>query len=256
MSVFWHSYKAEFFKNKHSVFLWAHILMPFLLVAIMTFSRFGKLSSLGLFVIFFKMIGFAFPLLAAALCGLIASQEKPAGDYQMMIGRLPHKTTTFISQLCMLLTMCLGAIFLAILLFMISMKWILHVTNINYLLFFKTGGLIFLSVIFLYSLYLILAYHFNTGVCTMVGFSGVIIVALASTSQGDSIWMFLPWVWSVRFIDFIAALRFNDLSKIPLKYISYPQGGMDIGLMCMGVMTIFCVAVYIFTFHLWEGRQK
>ncbi len=257
MRVFYHSYKAEFFKNKHSVFLWMHIVSPFLLVALVTFSRIGKLNSLGLFDNFFKIIGFAFPLLSAVLCGLIADQEKQAGQYQMMLSKLPRKTITFISQLCMLLTMCLAAIFLAILECLISMKWLLHVNSINYLLFFKTGVLIFLSVIFLYSLYLTLAYRFNTGVCNILGFSGVIIAALASTGQGDSIWMFLPWVWPMRFINFMTAFEFKaGGQQIPMQYLSYTQGRMNIGLMCMGVMTISCVVLCIFSLYFWEGRQK
>lgn len=258
MSDFFHSYKAEFFKNKHSIFLWAHIILPILLVVVMTFTRLSKLSDLDIFSNFFKLIGFAFSLLAAVLCGLIADQEKQAGHCQMMFSKLPHKTATFISQLCMLLTMCLGAILFAILLFLMSMKFILHVTSINYLLYFKTGAFVFLCAIFLYSLYLALAYHFNTGVCNITGFAGVIICALASTGQGDSVWMFLPWVWPIRFINFIVISQYKLAGKTPLKqyYLSYTQNGLNMGLTCMAVMTICCIIIYIFSFHFWDGRQN
>lgn len=258
MSTFWHSYKAEFFKNKHSVFLWIHIVLPITLVIIMTFYRFGKLSNLALFDTFFKIMGLAFPLLAAVLCGLIADQEKQAGHYQIMLGKLPHKTTTFISQLCMLLTMCLGSIFLAILLFMISMKFVLHTCDVNYLLFFKTGCLIFLSVIFLYSLYLTLAYRFGIGACSVVGFAGVIIAAVASTGQGDNIWTFLPWVWPLRFTNFMLLLYYKVANKIPpIQYFySYTQSRFYTGLIHMTILTICCIVIYIFSFHSLGDRQK
>jgi ABC-2 type transport system permease protein len=258
MSEFFPSYKAEFFKNKHSIFLRAHIVLPFLLVCLMTFTRLGRLSDLDTFSNFFKIIGFAFSLLAAVLCGLIADQEKQAGHCQIMLSKLTHKTTSFVSQLCMLLTMCLGAVFLSILLFFISMNFILHKGNINYILYFKTGALIFLCVIFLYSLYLALAYHFNTGVCNITGFAGVIICALASTGQGDNVWMFLPWVWPIRFINFIVMSQYKLQGKILSKqdFFSYTPNGLNIGLKCMAVMTICCVILYILSFHFWEGRQK
>ncbi|OBR96960.1 ABC-2 family transporter protein [Clostridium ragsdalei P11] len=258
MSELWHSYKAEFFKNKHSIFLRAHIVLPFLLVCLMTFTRLGKSSDLGIFSNFFKLMGFAFSLLAAVLCALIADQEKQAGHCQIMLSKLSHKTTSFVSQLCMLLTMCLGAIFFAILLFFISMKLILHINSINYLLYFKTGAFIFLCVIFLYSLYLILAYHFNTAVCNITGFAGVIICAVASTAQGDSVWMFLPWVWPIRFINFIVMSQYKLQGKIPPKeiFFSYTQNGLNTGLTSMIIMTICCIIFYILSFHFWEGRQK
>ncbi len=253
MCTFWNSYKSEFFKNKHSVFLWAHIILPFLLVIFMTFYRFGQLSDLVLFNYFFKIIGFFFPLIAAVLCGLIADQEKQAGHCQMMLGRLPHKTTTFVSQLCMLLTMCLSSIYLAIILFIISMKFIIHINNINYLLYFKTGFLIFLSVIFLYALYLALAYHFSTGVCIITGFTGFIIAALAATGQGDSVWIFLPWAWPSRFINFVLKFQFKISGE---SLSSYTHAGMTKGLTLMAIMTICCITIYVLSFHFLEGRQK
>lgn len=253
MITFWHSYKAEFLKNKHGVFLWTHIILPFLLVIFITFYRFRKLNDLALFDYFFKAIGFFFPIISAVLCGLIADQEKQAGHCQIMLSKLPHKATTFVSQLCMLLTMSLASIYLAIIIFIISMKCIIHVNNINYLLYFKTGFFIFLSVIFLYSLYLALAYHFSTGVCIVTGFAGLIIAALASTGQGDGVWMFLPWVWPMRIVNFILKFKFKVSGEV---LSAYTYSELTTGLTFMTVMTICCIVIYILSFHFWEGRQK
>lgn len=259
MDQFWRSYKAEFIKNKHSVFLWMHIGIPIVFVAMLNFicfSRIGKLSSLGLFATFFEMIGLAFPLIIAVLCGLIVNREKKAGHYQMMLGKTPDKITTFISQLCMLLTMCLIAIFIAIISFIISTHWILHVNSINCFLFFKTGTLVFLSVSFLYTLHLTLGYRFGVGACSIVGFTGTIIAALASTGLGDYIWRFLPWVWPIRFSNFMIAFQFKGGGEMPMRYLYYTQSEMNIGLVYMGIMTSCCIIfLWLFT-SFWECRQK
>lgn len=259
MSKFWHSYKAEFIKNRHSIFLWIHIALPFLLVFLITFicfNRVGKINNLSLYETFFKMIGFSFPLLIAILCALITNQEKLAGNYQMMLGKLPYKPISFISQICMLLTMCFASVFLAIILFIISMKLILHVDNINYLLFCITGALIFFSSIILYNLYLTFAYHFNTGICIIIGFSGVIISALAATGLGDNVWIFLPWVWSIRLINFMTAFQFKIQGALPIQYSYYTLNHMNTGLLYIGLITILSVFLYIFPLYFWEGRQK
>ncbi|OPJ64219.1 lantibiotic immunity ABC transporter MutG family permease subunit [Clostridium oryzae] len=256
--MFWNSYRAEFYKNKKSVFMWLHIGLPVILTALLTFlclGRKGRLTNIGLFGTFFQMIGYAMTLIAAVLCSLVVSQEQQAGGFQMMLGKTRHKVTTFISQLCMLLSMCAFALLLAVVSFLLSMKFVLHIKNISYIMFIKTAMIVFISVIFLYSFYLIIAYCFGTGISNIMGFAGVIISALACTGQGDSIWRVLPWAWSVRLSNFMTVSQYAHGAKVPLTYKYYQHNDITGGLI-MGIMTVCCLSLSIAVFYFWEGRQR
>lgn len=237
MITFWRSYRAEFLKRKHSLFFWLHLAIPFILVVMLDLylrGRNGGPNGDYFFRVFYEIIGFAYPLVIAVLCGLVTSQEEQAGQFQVMLGKVPQRITTYLSQLGMLLTMGFLSMTLAVGGFTLSARWLLGVGDINYNSVLYTGFLVYISVIFLYCLSLLLGYLFGIGICSLIGFLGIIVAALSETSLGESVWVYLPWAWAIRF----------------------GMGlGIQNGLIWMGVMTSCILMMSALWFRNWEGRR-
>lgn len=239
MNIFWRSYKAEFMKRKRSLFVWLHLIVPVVIVVLFTllfFGRRGQLDGEHISTLLFEMVGLGFPLVISVLCGLITSQEEQAGHYQVMLGKTRIKIVSFLSQLTMLITMGIVAIIILLHCFFISMKGILNISNISYILFMEKGLLIFLSAIFLYCFSLVISYLFGIGTCSLIGFFGVIVAALSETTLGDKVWMYLPWSWPIRLG--------SDLTA-----------NLLVGQGQMIVLTSFILIISTYWFHYWNGTQ-
>lgn len=237
MNRFWCSYQAEFMKRKHSLFFWLHVGIPIILVIMLDLlymSRRGGLEASYLFTVLFELVGFAYPLVIAVLCGLVTSQEEQAGQFQVMLGKGSSKIIGYFSQLAMLLTMGLFSFVLAVAGFVASARWMLGVRGIDYSSVLRTSGLMFISVIFMYCLSLVLGYLFGIGICSLVGFLGMIVAALAETNLGDRVWMYLPWAWAIRMGNGAA---------------------IQSGVIWMGAMTFCILVISMLWFRNWEGRR-
>lgn len=237
MNRFWCSYKAEFMKRKHSLFFWLHVGIPIILVIILDLfymNRKGELEVSYLFTVLFELVGFAYPLVIAVLCGLVTSQEEEAGQFQVILGKVSSKVVSYFSQLAMLLTMGFFSFVLAVSGFAASARWMLGVEGIDYSTVLRTSGLMFISVIFMYCLSLVLGYLFGIGICSLVGFLGMIAAALAETNLGDKVWMYLPWAWAIR------------IGK---------GAAIQSGLIWMGGMTFCILVISMLWFRNWEGRR-
>lgn len=206
---------------------------------------------------FFMVISIFLPVLVSLSSGLIGDAEESAGNFSIILSSTVCRTTSYLSKLLLLEIMTTISMLFSTFILLIGMKFILHIENIQYGLFFQGSLLTIIGCIFLYVFYLFLSFAFGMGVSISLGGVGFLIAALmGTTSIGDKVWLFIPWTWSAR------------LSKIPECFI--PEIPLSTGVVTSEFSTLlygrylpFVILVTIMLliaslawFSKWEGRKS
>lgn len=232
--------KAEFIKQKHSIFYPLHIGIPLVYilgVAALFWNRHEMLMTESFLFLICQITAVALPLVSALVCGLAADREAAAGNYQVILTESTNKSMALLAQLIMITIMCTVSILITFL----GLSGILVIWNlpVQVLLFVKAGAAILLSVIPFYAIHLVLAYKAGIGICSIIGFGGIILSALGETSILDSFWIIIPYCWPIRFVQLIVA-------KMPITSAH----------MIAVLLAIAIVLITILWFNRWEGRPR
>lgn len=242
---------AEFKKRNRSLFLLLHLAVPLIiagtLVAYISVRKHLLIADV-LYKTFFEMLGVGTPLVIAIICGIVSDSEQQAGNFQNMLKLTKFKGVTFISQISMMVISYLFSVLLAIIIYTLSLKYLIGYSEINFSLYIITGIIFTVCAIFQYFFYQILGYKYGLGTCSIGGFAGLIISAMALTSIGDKVWRFLPWSWSNRFSLYLynrfdTTGYFRETNNITNGYI------------CWFIFTFFIIIFSILWFKNWSGRR-
>ncbi len=170
---------------------------------------------------------------------MVADREGSAGNYQVVLTQSPNKCTALFPSCLMLATMCALSLFMAA----AGLMGLMVMWNIPFEagLVLKAGFVLLLTVFPFYTIHLIFAYKAGIGMCSILGFAGVIISALAETGMLDMLWIAVPYCWPFRFVHSILYTY-----TIPCRIYYYIP-------LLLAISLILYAA---FWFHHWEGRQK
>ena len=206
---------------------------------------------------FFMVISIFLPVLVSLSSGLIGDAEESAGNFSIILSSTVCRTTSYLSKLLLLEIMTTISMFISTFILLFGMKFILHIENIQYGLFFQGSLLTIISCLFLYVFYLFLSFNFGMGASISLGGAGFLIAALmGTTSLGDKVWLFIPWTWSAR------------LSKIPeclIPGIPLSAGAVTakVPMWLYGrylpfviLITIMLLIASLVWFNRWEGRKS
>ena len=153
MQPFFKCLLGEFRKRKRSYFMLLHIVLPFLLPGILVlyyFSRNTQVDVTGSYVVLFLLIGIGTPVIISILSGMVADAESEAGHFQNILGLIPNKRILFLSQISMMILSYSVAIFFTITIYILGLKFIVHLEGINTILFYLTGIIFIATAIFQY----------------------------------------------------------------------------------------------------------
>lgn len=254
MLQFMRCLSAEFKKRRRSLFLLLHLIIPLALSgALVTYilARNDTMSAESAYAIFFELVGVGTPVIIAVICGTVADSENEAGNFQNMIGVLKSKIVTFISQTSMMLICYCLAVLLTISTYVLALKYVVSIEGIQYTSYLFTGLIFCLSVAFQYFFYQIIGYKYGIGMCSIGGFSGLIIAALSLTTLADKIWMFLPWSWPNRFSKYM--IGHHNLNQLSASGDSHEF--LLKAVIIAFIMTLIIILVSIFMFYNWAGRK-
>lgn len=251
--ILWRHLVADIQKVKHTAFLWAHLIAPLVGSGLFLAYISGRASKpLNTYSNFLEAIGVILPLVISILCGIVASQEEKAGKFQVLLGSSIRRETNYISKLLFLMLGNIFAILLAVLTFVLGMKYILHIPNIPYLVFFQGAGWLIGSSVILYIIYLWVSFTFGLGASSLLGGLGLLVSALMITGLGDGIWKYIPWAWGVRFTDTIGVLQLGDFNS---NIKSAVRAEFEQGQIIFILLTIILFVVSIVWFRKWEGKK-
>lgn len=192
------------------------------------------------------------PLFIGLLCGIIASQEEEAGEFQVIRGGAISRITKYTSKTIMLVLTATFSVYFSISIFVLGLRYILDVSDIGYMIFFQGGLCIIAGSIILYLIHLFVSYAFGMGFSTLLGGIGLLVTALMITGLGDKVWKYTPWAWGVRFSEIIGIIHFEKLES---EFISYLYDEMWIAILVLISSTMIVFFISIWWFNRWEGRK-
>ncbi|CCU60437.1 lantibiotic immunity ABC transporter MutG family permease subunit [Bacillus subtilis] len=243
--------KADFQKSKHTSFMWLHLIIPiaFSTVLILYFYERDQ-SPFHLYKSFMEAIAVALPLLIGVLCGMTASLEEQAGKFQVLLGSTSPKVIAYASKMLMLLFMELCSIGIALFIYIIGLKFILHVPDLSYDIFITGGAWLVAGSVALYCIYFFISCMFGMGASVLIGGAGLLMTALMNTGLGDAIWKYNPWAWGIRLLGLNGVLHFKEKGDNPLLMHEINSGVL---VMIFGIICIIIAS--LIWFSKWEGRK-
>jgi lantibiotic transport system permease protein len=246
MRQFYRCLLAEFKKRKRSLFLILHLGVPLVFpgALVMYFlSRNHSISSEASYVIFFELIGVGTPVIISIICGIVADSENEAGHFQNMLGVIQSKTISFTSQTAMMIFSYSAALFLTIVIYSLSLTFLVGTDEVSYTLYYLTGIIFTGTSVFQYVLYQVIGYKYGIGISSLCGFGGLIIAALSLTAIGEKVWVFLPWAWANRFSEYVTDLTFVSDPMLVMGGYSFL------------ILTIGMIVLSIIWINQWTGRK-
>ena len=111
-------------------------------------------------------------------------------------------------------------------------------------------GLLLLSSTPIYQIHFLCAFIFGKSASMGLGIAGSLLSAIMLTGLGDVCWQYIPWAWSVRFMDFwLLATTDKD---------AYLQGCSTfyVGIIINIVAILVLFAVSIMWIRLWDGGKE
>lgn len=245
---------SDFQKLKHTPFIWIHFIVPSLYaIFFIAYLSIRDVPKQGfIYLGFIEIIAVTFPFMIGLLCGLIASQEESAGHFQVIRGGATSRSIKYVSKILILVMMGAFSVYLSISIFLIGLRYIVNVPNINYLLFITAGLWIILGSVILYIMHLFVSFIFGMGPSTFLGGFGLLVTALMNTGLGDQVWKFIPWAWSIRLVDMIGLIRFKE---IDIDLVPYLINEIYAAKLIIVVVTIVIGISSILWFKNWEGRK-
>lgn len=237
--------RANCLKTKRSILSVIYVLVPFVLALafagyfhISSWNRTLKISA------FFEMLGIIYPFLVGIIVGIIAQRESQAGHYQFILSTVPSRTHIYIGELCFLLINSLLFYTLAVGCFALVFPF----TSISR--YVQVIGLLLLSSTPIYQIHFLCAFIFGKSASMGLGIAGSLLAAIMLTGLGDICWQYIPWAWSVRFMDFWC-LSVTDRNAYLQSCNSF-YGGIIINVMV--VLVLF--AIGIIWIKLWDGGKE
>ena len=110
--------------------------------------------------------------------------------------------------------------------------------------------MLILAVIPIYLISIFVGFSLGKSVAMGLGIVGSLLSALLVTGLGDFIWKFLPWGWSVRFMDYCVLQCVNERQF----YSTFHE--FQLGFICMLIFTVVLFIISLMWFQRWEGGKE
>lgn len=237
--------KADFYKQKRSVLWFLHILLPLGLVGLfLLYMRITNKQTISYVELYLEVLGFSFSFVIAIICGMVAQQEKEAGNFYVLLCIAQKRTHTFISKMILLFFMEAISIGIAILpLSFFFLKGSMHVWIWICISFFFAN-------IFLYLQHFMISLRYGFGISAFIGIVESLVAALFLTGLGDHIWYVFPCSWSARMGVYV--LRFFEKPAIKEAILKELFKQIGIG----SVFVIVLLGISILWYNNWQGNQS
>lgn len=249
---------SDWMRTKHTpiriMVYFSPIIYPILMLWYSSFSRGSELWQLNIHSIFSQGLGLLLPMVVALLTTLVVQQEEQAASFIGLLAEPVSRKSIYVSKLLMVIFITIIDLLLATAIFLVGMKFVLHIENIYYIKFFESALLLALGTLFLYGFHLIVAFMFGVGPNIVIGSIGLIAAGLMATGLGDGIWQYIPWAWPIRLGGMIGA-TFPEYSYSSV-IANYFNSELLKGVVPAVVLFILVLIIGSLWFERWEGRKE
>ena len=238
--------KAEFWKVRHTLLTWIHLLVPLLgIVVFLMYYSWSGWSDEGKVSGYIQVLSIAFPLIISVVCSLSVEMEEQ-GHFQTMLGAMVHKKAALLAKWAVLAVLGLGALLLAVGGFAAGFGMMTGGSVYTPAQYAGMVGVLWLGGINLYLLHLFLNLAFSKTISMCVGTAELLTAALFLTGLGEGLWQFFPCSWGSRWSGYL--LLYWKGQAMPAGFVSRSLG---IG----AVLTAALWGMIFLWYHYYEGRQ-
>lgn len=237
--------RANALKAKRSrlnvIYIAAPLILAFAFGSYFRISPWSKALKISAFL---EMLGVLSPFLIGIATGMIAQQENQAGHYQFLLSTVPSRVQVYIGEISFLLLKALFFNTLAV----GSLALIFPFSSIGR--YMRLVALLFLGSVPVYQIHFLCAFLFGKSASMGLGIAGSLLSALMVTGLGDGCWQYIPWAWSVRYMDF-QVLATTDKDAY-LRLLSAFYGGIRSN--AAAILVLFTLS--LLWIRSWDGRKE
>ncbi len=239
--------RAEFWKIRHTLLPWIHVLIPLLGITVfLSYYRLSRVSDEGKVSGYIQTLAIAFPLIISIVCCLSVEMEE-RGHFQTFLGSAVHKKNALLAKWLVLSGMGFASMLLAVGGFAAGYWGMTGKMVYGKAEYFCMAVVLMLNGIGLYLFHLFLNLSFSRNISLCAGTAQLLVAALFLTGLGEGLWQFFPCSWGSRWSGYLLLYWKGNLS-VSAEFV-YKS---------LGICVCFCAALWglIFLwFHYYEGRQ-
>lgn len=239
--------RAEFWKMRHTLLPWIHVLIPLLGITIfLAYYRISRVSEAGKVSGYIQTLAVVFPLIISVVCCLSVEMEEQ-GHFQTFLRAAVHKKNALLAKWIVLSGMGLASMLLAVGGFAAG-YWMLTGRAV-----FGNGealgmaAVLWLSGLGLYLLHLFLNLSFSKNISLCAGTAQLLVAALFLTGLGEGLWQFFPCSWGSRWSGYLL-LYWKGNAAVSAEFVCKSLG------ICVCLCTVLWGMIFLW-FHYYEGRQ-
>ena len=238
--------KSDFYKFYHSNIIKIHLIIPIItIITLLAYYTISPWSELQKIISYIQIISMSFPLIISVIVNMVYEQEQESG-FQYFLGIADKRYNAHISKLILIFILSLISTIITILGFGI----IFYLMGNNLLgigFYLKQSLVMFASNIIIYMIQYLIVFYFGKGASIGLGIIGSLISALMITGLGDSIWILVPWSYSIR----LCSYTLLDISNIIFVKQQILQS-----IIIMIIYTCISLALLLSFSKRWEGRKE
>lgn len=239
--------RAEFWKIRHTLLPWIHVLVPLLGIAVfLSYYRLSRVSDDGKVSGYIQTLAILFPLIISVVCCLSVEMEE-RGHFQTFLGAAVYKKNSLLAKWSVLSGMGAASMFFAVGGFAVG-YWLMTGKMVyrkeEYLCM---AVVLWLGGVNLYLFHLFLNLLFSRNISLCVGTAQLLVAALFLTGLGEGRWQFFPCSWGSRWCGYLLLYwRGNGAASAEFVYKSLGTGI---------ILSAVWWALIFLWFHYYEGRQ-
>lgn len=236
--------RADMLKTKNTPLLLFHLLFPVIGTLIFVgYFHVSSWSEMDNISVFLEVMAIVFPFLIGIVVGFMIQLEHQAGHFQLMLGTVKSRSSVYIGKIIYFVLFAFISIILSVTIFAI----LYPVMPLAFYL--KIAPILLLTVSPIYLLSLLVGLIFGKSASMGLGIVGSLISALMLTGLGDGIWMFIPWAWGVRFMDYFI------LKQITMDIPIHITNEYTVAFYIVVTATIVLLTISLIWFNYWEGGK-
>ena len=236
--------RADIIKSKNTPLLLLHLLLP--VIGTLIFVGYFHVSGWSEMVnvsVFLEVMAIVFPFLIGIVVGFMIQLEHQAGNFQLMLGTIKSRGSVYMAKFIYFLILAYISIVLSVTIFAICYP------VLPLVFYLKIAPILLLMVSPIYLISLLVGLIFGQSASMGLGIVGSLISALMLTGLGDGIWMFIPWAWGVRFIDYFI------LKQTSMELPIHMENEYNVAFYIVVSTTIILLTISLIWFNYWEGGK-
>lgn len=231
---------SNFTKIKRTPIILLHLLPPIVVTALfLVYYASGGHHMIPDVRLFFVILQICYPIFVSIVVPILIQLDKKINGIQNALGLVTSRRSIYLGKLFFLLFLSAISMILYELCFFVGINLFLNISITQFGSYLVIFYIFLFSNLFLYLLYIPIAFRFGPSISVLSGISGTILAGYFENAIGDKIWPIIPWEWGVRLLE-----NYFGFSSIPVLP----------GIIFLIMITSIVLVLSLLWFSRWEGN--